>query len=153
MNGNSSLFTSLSWPKAKTPKRAEVLNFMNSVLPWPRLEEIAKRVHVEKRATGRPGYPTKMMVRVAVLQMIYRLSDEGTESLILDSHAAAHFAGLDPWRPRPPGASAIRNFRNLLRREMLLEEIQIEIFAALNLAGAFFQPGAIIEPVIRRRGK
>ena len=70
---------------------------------------------------------------------------------ILDSHAAAHFAGLDPWWPQPPGASAIRNFRNLLRREMLLDEILIEIFAVLNLAGAFFQPGTIIEPVIRKR--
>ncbi|WP_186408068.1 transposase, partial [Candidatus Accumulibacter aalborgensis] len=106
---DGSLFTSVRWPRSKPPKRAEALANLETLLPWADLEAIVRRAYFsDQRKTGRPGYPAAMMLRCLVVCWFWTLSDDRAEAVILDSYATARFVGTDPWKPRPPSASAIR---------------------------------------------
>jgi hypothetical protein len=91
-----------------------------------------------------------MMIRCAMFQRLWNLSDDGVESVVLDSHATAIFIGTDPWAPRPPSASSLRNFRAMLLNAGILEEFMWQLETAFVDKGVSYQPGAIQEPVFRR---
>jgi len=88
------------------------------------------------------------MVRVCVLQWLFNLSDESTEDMILDSHSAAMFAGLDPWKPRPPGESAIGRFRELVEKYPN-DEFRLAIHLVMIAASAEVRRGVVREPVLK----
>lgn len=142
-----SLFTNLSWPRGRKPRRARLLERLDSILPWHELESLAAPLYPAP-TSGRPPYPLRLMARVWVLQFLYSLSDESTEDQLLDAHSAASFVGIDPWRPRPPGATAIRNFRLLVDR---VPAFRLAVSDALISAGADLRLGQIREPVLRCR--
>jgi hypothetical protein len=86
-----------------------------------------------------------------VLACVWRLSDDGLANFILDSLAAARFIGCDPWSPRPPSASAFRNFRRLIVSRTRCEGwIRHEIDLAMIGAGLQWRQGAIVEPQFRK---
>ncbi len=150
LSGGESIFTAIRWPKARAPRRAEALAVFEQIIPWQRLEEIARpHYHADRRATGRPGYSLRMMLHCWILLWFWQLSDDGVESLVLDSHATAKFIGSDPWAPRPPSASKIREFRKLLAFKAIGPELEIEVHYAFAVAGLQVRTGAIVEPVFR----
>lgn len=144
-----SLFTSVSWPRGRQPRRAVLLERVDAILPWHDLERLVDPLY-PKPTTGRPPYPLRVMVRLYALAWMFRLSEESAEDLILDSHSAALFVGLDPWRPRPPGASAIRNFRHLVAK-VPDDGFHLALSLALAVARAELRPGKIVEPVLKTR--
>jgi transposase, IS5 family len=143
----TSLFTSVSWPRGRKPRRARLLERLDSVLPWHDLEAMVQPLY-PKPTSGRPPYPLRLMVRVWILQFMYTLSDESTEDQLLDCHSAASFVGIDPWRPRPPGATAVRSFRLLVER-IDGDAFRLVISTALIAARAELRLGQIREPVLR----
>jgi IS5 family transposase len=143
----TSLFCSVSWPRGRKPRRARLLERLESLLPWASLEQMISP-NYPRPETGRPPYPLAVMVRVFVLQWLFDLSDESAEDLILDSHSAAAFVGLDPWKPRPPGASAIGRFRLLVEAHEN-DAFRFEIGLALLGAKAELRLGRIIEPRLK----
>ncbi|WP_374279198.1 transposase [Azonexus sp.] len=143
-------FISCRWPRAKAPKRAEALALIDRVIPWADLEEKLRPFYAaDIRRTGRKGYGLKMMIRCWVLAYVWQLSDEGLENFILDSLAAAKFIGTDPWQPRPPSASAYRNFRYAVDR-CGAADLRLAIDLAFTSAGLQWRQGMAIEPVFRR---
>lgn len=143
-------FISCRWPRAKAPKRAEVLALLDRVIPWDELEEKLRPFYAaDSRRTGRKGYSLKMMVRCWVLACVWMLSDEGLENFILDSLAAAKFIGTDPWQPRPPSASAFRNFRHIVERQVAVD-LRLAIDLAFINAGLQWRQGRVLDPVFRR---
>lgn len=145
------LFTSVRWPKAKRPKRADCLALVETVVDWAKLEQLVRPYYkADERKRGRKGYSLKMMSRCLVVQWLWNLSDEGMESVILDSHATAIFIGTDPWAPRPPSASSLRTFRALLRNTGILEEFTSLMVFSFGDKGISCQTGAIQEPIFRR---
>ncbi|MEZ7894400.1 transposase [Thauera phenylacetica] len=151
------LFTAIRWPKATIPRRAVLLKLLDAAVDWSALEEIARPFYqADVRRTGRKGYALGMMLRCHVLQLLWRMSDRQVEASILDSHAFAAFIGTDPWAPRPPSATSMRNFRNALE----FHEVDIATSAAvlmeqrvsqsLRNAGFEFRPGRIEDPVFKR---
>lgn len=151
ISAGDSLFTSVRWPKARQPRRAEILAILEQIIPWGELEEMVRPFyHADNRGTGRPGYSLGMMLKCRILQLFYSLSDDGVESAILDSHATARFVGTDPWQPRPPSASKIRAFRQLLADRGLEPEFTLQgIELPFIRAGLQFRVGEIREPVFR----
>ena len=146
---SDSLFTAVRWPKARQPRRAEVLAILEAVIPWVELDALVRpHYHADSRATGRPGYSLRMMTRCRIMQLSYSLSDDGTEAAILDSHATARFVGTDPWAPRPPSATKIRAFRQLLA-DHCEPEFTLAFELAFIGAGLQFRVGEIREPVFR----
>lgn len=142
-----SLFCSVSWPRGRKPRRARLLERLESLLPWVSLEQMISPIY-PRPETGRPPYPLAVMVRTYVLLWLFDLSDESAEDLILDSHSAAAFVGLDPFRPRPPGASAIGRFRVLVEAHEN-DAFRFEIGLALLGAKAELRLGRITEPRLR----
>lgn len=144
-------FISLRWPKAKAPKRAETLAILEQVIPWGELEErIRPFYQADCRSTGRKGYSLGMMIRCWVVACAWNLSDETLESYLLDSLAVAKFIGTDPWAPRPPSASAFRNFRRLVENTVGSIDMRHVIDLAFIHAGLQWRQGAMSEPVFRR---
>lgn len=144
------LFTCVRWPKARQPRRAEVLAVLEAVCPWQAMEELVRPHYgADTRATGRPGYSLRMMTRCRVVQLFYSLSDDSVEAAILDSHSTARFVGTDPWQPRPPSASKVRAFRRLLADRGLEPEFTLAFELAFIGAGLQFRVGEIREPVFR----
>ena len=118
----TSLFCSVSWPRGRKPRRARLLERLESLLPWVRLEQMIDPIY-PKPTTGRPPYPLAVMVRTYVL-------------------------GLDPWKPRPPGASAIGRSRLLVEAHEN-DAFRFEIGLALLGAKAELRLGRIIEPRLK----
>jgi hypothetical protein len=148
---NDSLFTSIRWPRGKSPKRAESLATLEHILPWSDLEGIVRRVYFsDQRKTGRPGYSAAMMLRCLVLCWFWSLSDDQAESVILDSFATARFIGTDPWKPKPPSASAIREFRKRLDSGSVLKEVKEKIDSSISAAGVCVCYGMVKEPIFKR---
>lgn len=151
------IFTALRWPKATTPRREDLLNLVDRSVAWLDLET-ALRPHYQAdvRKTGRKGHSLRMMVRLRVVQLLWRASDRQVEHALLDSHCLAKFCGLDPWAPRPPSASALRAFRDLLRATEIDigtsadDLIELRLNGDLRNAGFEFRPGRIEDPVLRR---
>lgn len=151
LSAGDSIFTGVRWPKAKPPRRAAVLNQIERLMPWAELEAIVRPYYAsDTQRAGRPGVSLRMLIRCFVLQHFWTLSDYGLEAFILDSHAAAKFIGSDPWQPRPPSASRMRDFRRLLENKMLDFEIRRAVAEAVHSAGLQVRPGCIAEPIFRR---
>src|SRR5574338_456962 len=157
------LFVSLRWPKARPPKRDDVLKRAEQIIPWNDLEALVRPYYLaDARKTGRRGYSLKMMLHVFALQRLWIMSDRQTEAAILDSHAFARFIGTDAWAPRPPSATAIRGFRALLESvqppppddlDTLADFLVRCIGSAFMGAGVAFRPGTIREPVFKATRK
>ncbi len=150
LSAAGSLFTSIRWPRARQPRRAEIVAVLEAVIPWQELEGLVRPHYLaDERATGRPGYSLQMLARCRIVQIFWGLSDDGVEAVILDSHSTAQFIGTDPWQPRPPSATKIRSFRKLLADKRLSVPFEEIIEVAFARAGLQFRPGKIIEPVFR----
>lgn len=131
----------------RKPRRARLFERLDQIIPWGDLVKMMEPLY-PIQSTGRRPYPLKTMVRVYVLQWLFNLSDESTEDMILDSHSAAAFAGLDAWKPRPPGESAIGRFRALVENYPN-DEFHLALGLVLVAASAEIKPGVIREPVLR----
>ena len=154
LSAADSLFTTVRWPKARQPRRAEVLAVLEAVIPWQELEDLIRPHYLaDTRANGRPGYSLKMMIRCRIVQIFWSMSDDGTEAAILDSHATAKFIGTDPWQPRPPSSTKIRAFRHLLTGRGLQDHFELAFEVAFAGAGLQFRVGEIREPVFRGHPK
>ncbi len=150
LSAGDSLFSQVRWPKARQPRRAEVLGVLQAVVPWAALESLVRPHYgADCQSTGRPGYSLGMMIRCRILQLFWSLSDDGAEAAILDSHSTAKFCGTDPWQPRPPSASKIRTFRRMLDERGLEPEFTLAFELAFIGAGLQFRVGEIREPVFR----
>ena len=154
LSAGDAIFTSVRWPKAKPPRRAAALETIERLMPWGKLESIVRpRYASDTQKGGRPGYSLRMLIRCYVLQTFWQLNDYGLENFVLDSHAAARFIGSDPWQPRPPSASRMRDFRKLLENSMLDGEFQAAIIDAVYSSGLQVKIGCVAEPVFRQSPK
>ena len=154
LSAGDALFTSVRWPKARQPRRAEVLGVLEAICPWSELEALVRPHYgADCQSTGRPGYSLGMMIRCRILQLFWSLSDDGAEAAVLDSHATARFVGTDPWHPRPPSASKIRQFRRLLADRGLEPEFTLGFELAFIGAGLQFRVGEIREPMFRANSR
>ena len=146
------------WPRDRPPRRDQVLDLLARAVDWTACENLIRPFYSSDRQTrGRKGYSLRLLVRCMALQFFWQASDRDLENSLLDSKAMARFAGLDPWTPKPPSASALRAFRNLTEREIsddgalnLQWHLHVFFRSALRKANLEHRRGAIMEPVFRK---
>ena len=146
------------WPRDRPPRRDAILAMLDSAVDWAGIEAMIRPVYESDiRRRGRRGYSMKMMVRIMALAWLWQASDRATENALMDSKALARFVGLDAWTPRPPSASAIRAFRDLLKRTAgpdhifdMYQHLVDALRGGIHAAGLEFRHGTISEPVFRR---
>ena len=146
------------WPRDRPPRRDAILAMLDSAVDWTAIEA-AVRPHYETdiRRRGRKGHSLRMMIRITALAWLWGASDRNLENALLDSKALARFVGLDAWTPRPPSASAIRAFRDLLKRTTgpdgvfdLHQHLVAALRGGIHAQGLEYRHGAIHEPIFRR---
>ncbi len=147
------------WPRGAAPARAQVLELLSAAVPWGGLEELVRPLYqADARKRGRRGHALKLLLRCQVLAIVWRASDRALAAAIVDSRAFGDFLGLDPRRPAPPSASALRNFAAVLEKALdpdgvftMAQHLDFQVRAAIAAAGLEWRAGAITEPIFRRR--
>lgn len=135
--------------KGKKSRREVFLAEMEQALPWTRLYALIEP-HYPKGspAGGRPPLPLGRMFRIYCLQQWYNLSDPGAEDALYDSITMRRFAGVSTDADVIPDETSILNFRRLLERHQLTEQLFAEINAHLAERGFVVGKGTIVDATI-----
>lgn len=133
--------------KRKRTRREIFLAEMNRVVPWAKLEAVIKP-HYPKAGGGRRPYPLSTMLRIHCLQQWYALSDPAMEEELYEIASMRKFAGLSLARGSVPDETTILNFRHLLERHGLGQEIFDAVKAHLGAAGVLLREGTIVDATI-----
>ena len=135
--------------KGKKSRREVFLAEMEQALPWARLYALIER-HYPKgsSAGGRPPLPLERMFHIYCLQQWYNLSDPGAEDALYDSITMRRFAGVTTDADVIPDETSILNFRRLLERHQLTEQLFSEINAHLAERGFVVGKGTIVDATI-----
>jgi len=135
--------------KKKQTRREKFLAEMEAVVPWTRLLALIDP-HYPKAGPkgGRPPMPLETMLRVYFLQQWYALSDPMAEEMLCDSNAMRHFAGIELGDDRIPDETTILNFRHLLEKHELTEQLFAEVNRHLADQGITLRSGTLVDATI-----
>ena len=133
--------------KKKKTRREKFLEEMNRVIPWEEVLPIIKKYY-PKAGNGRHPMPLEQMVRIYFMQQWYGLSDPAMEDALYDSESLRRFAGIDLEADAIPDETTILNFRHLLERYGLTEEIFERTKRYLSEKGLFVREGTIVDATI-----
>jgi len=149
MKPQTSLSMTGYFDKGKKTRREQFLAEMEQVVPWARLYAVIEP-HYPKGSPkgGRPPLPLARMFRIYCLQQWYNLSDPGAEEALYDSLTMRRFAGVSTDADVIPDETSILNFRRLLEKQQLTEQLFIEINAHLAERGLIVGKGTIVDATI-----
>jgi IS5 family transposase len=141
-------FASLAWQaKGRTTRRERFLAEMNAVVPWARLTALIEP-HYPKGKGGRPPMPLERMLRVYFMQQWFNLSDPQAEDALYDIEPMRRFAGIELADDAIPDETTILNFRHLLERHQLTEQIFAEVRVLLEEKKLLLKAGTIVDATI-----
>ncbi len=127
-------------------RRERLLQRMDTLLPWARLEARIRPVY-PTGARGRPPSPLALRLRIHCVQLLYNLSDPAMEDALYDSVAVQRFVGLTARGPRPD-ETTIRHVRHLRERHQLGEGLLAEITQHLAAQGLRLRESTIVDATI-----
>lgn len=132
--------------KRKKTRREKFLNEMDRTVPWDYLAgEIAKHYPQEGKV-GRQPYPIETMLRIHFMQQWFNLSDPAMEEALYDSFSMRQFAKLPGGRA--PDETTILNFRHLLEKHNIAEEMFEGVNLLLQDYGLMVRRGTIVDATI-----
>ena len=102
----------------KKTRREAFLERMDAIVPWDSWIALVKPSY-HSQARGRHVRGAETMLRMYLLQVMFGLSDEGTEDAILDSRSMQRFMHLDLMSEQVPDATTLAKFRHSLERRGL----------------------------------
>ncbi len=117
---------------------------MDAIVPWDRWCALVEP-SCHSQARGRHVRGAETMLRMYLLQVMFGLSDEGTEDAVLDSRAMQRFMRLDLMREQVPDATALAKFRHALEREGLGRAMLRDLDAQPEEAGIMMRGGSIVD--------
>jgi len=135
--------------RRKKTRRETFLETMDKIVPWQRLCDFIKPYYYSNK-TGRPPIGIETMLRMYFLQIWFSLSDELTEEGIFDSYAMRDFMRIDFLSSQAPDATTLMNFRHLLEKHGLQQQIQAEIDSLLEEHSLVMHGGTIVDATIHR---
>jgi len=112
----------------KPTRREQFLTEMEAVIPWSALCNVIKPFYPQPKGAGRPPVGLERMLRIHFLQHWFNLSDPAVEEALYDSRAMRRFAGIDLGREPAPDETTVCNFRHLLEKHNLGDQL----FALIN---------------------
>ena len=132
--------------KKRKTRRELVLERMEGLIPWKRLEKKIRK-HYPKPGRGRPPYPLSVMLRVHCVQLFYDLSDPAMEDMLYEVDSVRRFTGLTI-TGAIPDESTILKFRHLLEKHDLGAAMFNEINKHLADQGLALKQGTIVDASI-----
>jgi transposase len=124
---------------------ASLLSLMDSVLPWKKLNALARI-----QGSGFPAARTETLLRIYLVQEWFGLSDDATEAALHDSISIRAFVRLDALYGDPPDLSVIRRFRQQLNSWEGRPSIRSTVDQYLLANRYFVRNGSRLEPVLVR---
>lgn len=88
------------------------------------------------------------MLRVYFLRQWYALSDLMAEEMLYDSEAMRQFAGIELSDDRIPDETTTPNFRHLLEKHQLTEQVFAEVSRHLADRGITLRSGTLVDATI-----
>lgn len=142
-------FASDDFEKYRKKTRKEVfLEEMNQIIPWKALSKVIKPYYPKPKGAGRRPKGIERMLRIHFLQHWFELSDPGAEEALYDSRAMRQFVGIDLGKEPVPDETTILNFRHLMERYNLGDEMfrLVNVYLAEN--GLKVNRGTIVDATI-----
>lgn len=133
--------------KRKQTRREKFLKQMERAVPWKVLADLIEP-HYPKAGRGRHPYRLEMMLRIHFMQQWFALSDPAMEEALYDMASLRHFAGLSLTRGSIPDETTILNFRHLIERHNLADEILEAVNLLLQDQGLLVRTGTIVDATI-----
>lgn len=131
----------------KPTRREKFLAEMDQVIPWSQLCELIEPFY-PKGGNGRPPVGLERMLRIYFLQHWFNLSDPGAEEALYESRSMCRFVGVDLGREPVPDETTILNFRHLLERHELGEQLFQAVGEYLQEQGLRIASGTIVDASI-----
>ena len=119
---------------------------MDSLIPWEDWVSIIKPIYYKGRVGQKP-YAIELMLRIYILQNFYDLSDMGVMYEILDSRSFSDFCGVST-PDQVPNGDTIGNFRNLLIRNNIQEQIFAQVVHLLTKKHLILKKGTIVDSTL-----
>jgi IS5 family transposase len=92
--------------------------------------------------------PLERMLRIYLLQQWFNLSDPAMEEMLIDSQSMRRFAGINLMDDPVPDETTILNFRHLLEKQQLTEQLFAEVGMLLTERGLMLHKGTIVDATI-----
>lgn len=141
-------FTDMEYSNRKRiSKREKFLNQMNEIIPWSDWVTIISPFYFEGKK-GRPPRGIEVMLRMYLLQIWFKLSDEGVEDAINDSYSMRNFLGINFIDLQVPDATTLLHFRHMLEENNISEKLFQDVNARLEKAGLIMHGGTIVDATI-----
>jgi len=131
----------------KKTRRAMFLEEMEQVVPWAKLCALIEP-HYPKPGNGRRPKELEKMLRIYFLQQWFNLADPAVEEALYDSATLRQFAGIDLGGEPVPDETTVCNFRHLLEKHNLGEEILGTVNLHLQAKGVRITTGTIVDATI-----
>ncbi len=132
--------------KKRQTRRERFLQRMDGLIPWRRLEQRLRPVY-PSGGHGRPPYPLPVMLRIHCVQLFYNLSDPAMEDALYEIASIQRFVGVSVRGPLPD-ETTILNFRHLLERHGLGDDLLAAIRQHLAAQGVRLREGTIVDATI-----
>lgn len=141
-------FATGDFERFRKPTRREKFLFeMDSVVPWRQLCEVIEPFY-PKAGNGRPPVGLERMLRIYFLQHWFNLSDPGAEEALYESRSMCRFVGIDLGCEPVPDETTILNFRHLLERHELGDQLFQSVGEYLQAQGMKIANGTIVDASI-----
>lgn len=138
-----------SFEKFRKKTRKELfLDDMEQIIPWQDLCVAIEPYYPKPEGAGRRPVGVERMLRIHFLQHWFDLSDPGAEEALYDSRAMRTFVGIDLGREPVPDETTILNFRHLMERYNLGDELFRLVNVYLEENGMKVARGTIVDATI-----
>jgi len=141
-------FASLAYEnKKKKTRREQFLAEMDQVIPWQELIQIIEKYY-PKAGNGRQPMHLERMLRIYFMQQWYGLSDPAMEDTLYDIESMRRFADIDIAMDVVPDETTILNFRHLLEKYNLTQQLFEKTNRYLSAKGLLLREGTIVDATI-----
>lgn len=132
----------------KKTRKEMFLEEMDQIVPWKEMTQAIKPYYPKPKGAGRRPVGLERMLRIHLLQHWFELSDPGVEETLYDSRAMRTFVGIDLGQEPVPDETTILNFRHLMERHNLADELfrLVNVYLAEN--GMKVNRGTIVDASI-----
>ena len=142
-------FVTDDFEKYRKKTRKEIfLEEMDRIIPWKALSKVIKPYYPKPKGAGRRPIGIERMLRIHFLQHWFELSDPGAEEALYDSRAMRQFVGIDLGKEPVPDETTILNFRHLMERHNLGDEMFRLVNEYLAENGLKVNRGTIVDATI-----
>ncbi len=132
----------------KQTRKEKFLGEMEQIIPWKELSEVIEPYYPKPQGAGRKPIGLDRMLRIHFLQHWFELSDPGAEEALYDSRAMRLFVGIDLGSEPVPDETTICNFRHLMEKNNLGDELFRLVNVYLVENGMKLNRGTIVDATI-----